>query len=109
MPCILIDEVEKNLYRKMIRMRELEVQKHDLPLKDLYDNIETAIKSAVYMNYRFLYNKNEISVSDRKLHCALFFFIRNYAYSGMFRYSSKGEFNVPYGGIAYNSKTLKKS
>ena len=26
----------------------------------------------------------------------------------MFRYSSKGEFNVPYGGIAYNSKFLKK-
>lgn len=26
----------------------------------------------------------------------------------MFRYSSKGDFNVPYGGIAYNSKLLKK-
>lgn len=34
--------------------------------------------------------------------------MRNYAYSGMFRYSSKGDFNVPYGGIAYNSKMLKK-
>ena len=42
------------------------------------------------------------------MHCALFFFLRNYAYSGMFRYSSKGEFNVPYGGIAYNSKLLNK-
>jgi DNA adenine methylase len=34
--------------------------------------------------------------------------MRNYAYSGMFRYSSKGDFNVPYGGIAYNSKQLTK-
>ena len=26
----------------------------------------------------------------------------------MFRYNSNGEFNVPYGGIAYNSKDLDK-
>ena len=32
----------------------------------------------------------------------------NYAYGGMFRYNLKGEFNVPYGGIAYNSKNLMK-
>lgn len=108
LPCILVKEMETNLFRKMVRMRELEVEKHELPDKDLDDNIETAIKSAVYMNYRYLYNNKEIADNNPKLHCALFFFMRNYAYSGMFRYSSKGEFNVPYGGIAYNSKLLKK-
>jgi DNA adenine methylase len=92
----------------MVRMRELEIEKHLLPEGDLNDNIETAIKSAVYMNYRNLYNDRSIAEKTPKLHCALFFFMRNYAYSGMFRYSSKGEFNVPYGGIAYNSKLLKK-
>ena len=106
--CILVKEVESNLFRKMTRMHELEIQKHELPAKDLNDNIETAIKSAVYMNYRNLYNDKNIVKENPSLHCALFFFIRNYAYSGMFRYSSKGEFNVPYGGIAYNSKFLKK-
>lgn len=106
--CILCEELEKNLFRKMVRMRELEIQKHELPLEDLSDNIETAIKSALYMNYRNLYNDRSIGVVNPPMHCALFFFIRNYAYSGMFRYSSKGEFNVPYGGIAYNSKLLKK-
>lgn len=60
------------------------------------------------MNYRFLYNDSSIVNSNKKLHSALFFFIRNYAYSGMFRYSSKGEFNVPYGGIAYNNKFITK-
>lgn len=108
LPCILLKEVEKNLFRKMVRMRELEIEKHELPEKDLYDNIETAIKSAVYMNYRYLYNDKNILANNVKLHCALFFFMRNYAYSGMFRYSSKGEFNVPYGGIAYNSKLMAK-
>ena len=108
LPSILVKEVETNLFRKMVRMHELEIEKHILPDGDLDDNIETAIKSAVYMNYRYLYNNEDITKNNPKLHCALFFFMRNYAYSGMFRYSSKGEFNVPYGGIAYNSKLLKK-
>ena len=106
--CVLLKEVETNLFRKMVRMHELEIEKHILSDGDLEDNIETAIKSAVYMNYRHLYNDKEISNKNPKLHCALFFFMRNYAYSGMFRYSSKGEFNVPYGGIAYNRKLLAK-
>jgi DNA adenine methylase len=108
LPCILIKEVETNLSRKMQRMKVLEKERRELPLKDINDNIETAIKSAVYMNYRYLYNDNSIRCEKEILHCALFFFIRNYAYSGMFRYSSKGEFNVPYGGIAYNSKLMEK-
>lgn len=106
--CILLKETEKNLFRKMVRMRELELKKHTLPDKDLLDNIETAIKSAVYMNYRFMYNDKTIERKNPCLHTALFFFMRNYAYSGMFRYSNKGDFNVPYGGIAYNRKLMAK-
>ena len=105
---MLVGETEKNLFRKMARMHELEMEKHILPESDLLDNIETAIKSAVYMNYRHMYNDISITKDNKALHCALFFFMRNYAYSGMFRYSSKGEFNVPYGGIAYNSKQMAK-
>lgn len=107
-PCTLIKELITNLHRKMVRMLQLEKKKSPLPHKDIVDNIETAIKSAIYMNYRSLYNNNDITQNNAILHCALFFFIRNYAYSGMFRYSSKGDFNVPYGGIAYNSKLLGK-
>lgn len=105
-PCILQAEMEINLVSKMLRMRELEIKKHELPEKDLYDNIMTAIKSAVYMNYRHLYNDEELEEQNPKVHCALFFFMRNYAYSSMFRYNSKGEFNVPYGGMAYNNKFM---
>ncbi len=106
LPSVLLKEMQVNLYRKMTRMKVLELEKHILPDDDLNDNIETAIKSAVYMNYRFLYNNKEIN--NDYLHCALFFFMRNYSYSGMFRYSSNGDFNVPYGGIAYNSKLMGK-
>lgn len=108
LPCILLKETETNLFRKMTRMHELEVKKHILPDSDLLDNLETAIKSAVYMNYLHMYNSRDITQNNPTLHSALFFFMRNYAYSGMFRYSNKGDFNVPYGGIAYNSKLLIK-
>lgn len=108
LPSIIMKKMETNLFRKMTRMRKLEIEKHLLPQKDLEDNIETAIKSAVYMNYRYLYNDKGLADSAPTLHCALFFFMRNYSYSGMFRYSSNGNFNVPYGGIAYNSKFMAK-
>lgn len=108
LPNILCKELETNLFRKMTRMRQLEVERHKLPQKDLDDNILTAIKSAIYMNFRHLYNCRDVTMHNMELRTALFFFIRNYAYSGMFRYSSKGDFNVPYGGIAYNSKLLAK-
>lgn len=105
---LLPSEIEINLTRKMSRMHVLEEKKHTLPNEDLDDNIETAIKSAVYMTFRQMYNDKEISQSCPALHCALFFFIRNYSYSGMFRYNDKGEFNVPYGGIGYNNKSMRK-
>jgi DNA adenine methylase len=101
---IFTKELVKNLSRKMLRMKVLEDKKHLLPEEDLYSNIETAIKSALYMYYRTLYNG--IGDEQPQLRTALFLFIRNYAYSGMFRYNDKGQFNVPYGGIAYNGKSM---
>ncbi|MCR5400251.1 MAG: DNA adenine methylase, partial [Treponema sp.] len=63
--------------------------------------------SGLYMYLRNLYNDKNVK-NDKSFATALFLFIRNYCYSGMFRYNSKGEFNVPYGGIGYNRKTLIK-
>ena len=60
------------------------------------------------MNFRSMYNDKELVRNNDEMRCALFLFIRNYAYSGMFRYNDKGNFNVPYGGIAYNGKTMQK-
>ena len=105
---VLMDEMRKNLYRKLTRMHDLEQQKHLLPDEDLNDNIETAIKSAVYMCLRAEYNLQAKKATSPEYYCALFLFIRNYSYSGMFRYNDDGGFNVPYGGIAYNTKGMLK-
>jgi DNA adenine methylase len=103
-----IKEIKINLIRKIKRMKELERIKNLLPDADILDNIETALKSAFYMHFRHIYNNTKKYKIDNAFKSAIFLFIRNFAYSGMFRYNAKGEFNVPYGGIAYNRKNFQK-
>lgn len=101
-------ELDKNLIRKILRMYKIETEKQRMPDSDIFDNIETSFMSSLYMFFRTLYNDKKLMASSKALSTAMFVFIRNYAYSGMFRYNNKGEFNVPYGGIGYNHKTMRK-
>ena len=103
-----IKEIKINLIRKIKRMKQLEKEKYLLPDNDILDNIETALKSAFYMHFRHIYNNTGKYKINSAFKSAIFLFIRNFAYSGMFRYNSKGDFNVPYGGIAYNNKNFSK-
>lgn len=107
-PNNFIREIQKNFIRKVRRMKQIELSKSDLPEKDILDNIETAFKSAFYMHFRHIYNEFKKYKVDEAYQAAIFLFIRNFAFSGMFRYNSKGKFNVPYGGIGYNSKNFRK-
>lgn len=103
-----IKELNKNLFNKMKRMKVIEKDKWKLPDSDILDNIETAFKSAFYMHFRYLYNsKKKYNLSNAYI-IAIFLFIRNYAYSWMFRYNKNWDFNVPYGWIWYNKKNFKK-
>ena len=103
-----IRELQRNLLSKTKRMKELENKKWKLPDQDIIANIESALKSAFYMHLRYLYN----NISKYKIPpasaAAIFFFVRENAYASMFRYNSRGEFNVPYGGISYNRKDLAR-
>jgi DNA adenine methylase len=102
---VIQQELLDGIYDKMIRMSSIESKIGNLNEKDLFDNIETGIKGGYYMYMRLRYNNNQLECHYRSF---LFLFIRNYTYSGMFRYNKKNEFNVPYGGIGYNSKNLQK-
>lgn len=93
-------ELLRNISAKLIRMKDLEDKKGNLPEKDIYDNFECGLKGSFYMFIRTLYNKYDNS--------EYFYFIREYCYSSMFRYNSNGEFNVPYGGISYNRKNFQR-
>ncbi|HHY04267.1 MAG TPA: DNA adenine methylase [Thermoanaerobacterales bacterium] len=103
-----IKEIEKNLINKTMRMKKIEAKKGRLCEDDILDNIECAFKSAFYMHFRYLYNNiNELNI-NKSISTAIFYFIREYCFSSMFRYNKKGEFNVPYGGISYNRKDFSK-
>ena len=103
-----LKEININLFRKMSRMRKIELEKGLLSNEDVDLNILTALKSSFYMYFRLLYNKPQKYRIDNLIFSSIYFFIRNYTYSGMFRYNSNGEFNVPYGGIGYNNNSLDK-
>lgn len=101
-------EVRRNLLSKTRRMQRLERQKWLLPESDILANLESALKSAFYMHLRYLYNHQASYTFTLGVSSALFFFVRENAYASMFRYNSRGEFNVPYGGITYNRKNLAR-
>lgn len=77
---------------------------------ELEDHIETSIKSGLYLFLRSLSNKvaaGAIQMSAEKA-AANWYFVREFCYASMFRYNAKGEFNIPYGGIAYNRKDFRQ-
>ncbi len=103
-----VNELIKSFKNKIVRMVEIESRKGNLSKEDFVQNIECAFKSAFYMHFRYLYNNaTELKLSKGFL-TAIYFYIREYCYSSMFRYNSNGHFNVPYGGISYNRKSLSK-
>jgi DNA adenine methylase len=77
---------------------------------ELAAHIETAIKGGLYLFIRHLTNENFagiLKLSEAKA-AANWYFVREFCYASMFRYSRKGNFNIPYGGIAYNKKNFRQ-
>lgn len=105
----LLNAIKKNLFAKLRRTKEnidVKGKFNDLEIKK---NIETGFRSGFYMHFRNIMNKakkKKIEISKEKK-IANWYFIREFCYGGMFRFNRNGEFNVPYGGIGYNTKDFK--
>lgn len=104
----LLKEVISNLISKIQRIKQIEKERGGLPRGDLEKNIETAFRSGFYMHFRDVMNfdgdKYNISLAKAT---ANYYFIREFCYGAMFRFNANGYFNIPYGGIAYNSKDFR--
>ena len=77
--------------------------------EDLKENLITGFTSGYYMYFRKVFNDinlGRITYVSNQYKAANFYFIREYCYGSMFRYNSKGEFNIPYGGMSYNRKNM---
>ena len=76
-----------------------------------YKCITTGICQAFYFIIRDMYNdwnnngnENLYTLNERS---AQWFFIREFCFGSMFRFNPDGDFNIPYGGYAYNHKCFK--
>jgi DNA adenine methylase len=97
----------KDLPTKFRRMRKIQIAlRRKLGDADLLDNVEGAVRAAFYMSIRARYNRSRLSGTWTENRLADFFFLREFTYAAMFRFNSRGEFNVPYGGVSYNRKSL---
>lgn len=102
----LVSEFNKSILSKLKNINRKEKKDGDLPEEDYKENFEAGIRASLYTYYRYLYNQKKKYILQRELCIALFFYLREFCYSSMFRYNSKGEFNVPYGGLSYNRKNF---
>jgi len=85
-------------------------QKMPFSDEDLKCNILTGFMSGYYMYFRMVFNDiqlGRIKNPSEQYRAANFCFIREYCYGSMFRYNAKGEFNIPYGGMTYNTKNFR--
>ena len=77
---------------------------------ELYLHFETGVRSGAYLFFRRLlnlYHNHQVCLSSAKA-AANWYFVREFCYGAMFRFNSKGEFNIPYGGITYNRKKFRE-
>lgn len=102
-------QINKMVADKMQRTVKNNIKK-PFSNEDLKSNLLTGFTSGYYMYFREVYNDlnlSRIDIPSIQYKAANFYFIREYCYGSMFRYNSKGEFNIPYGGISYNNKNFK--
>ncbi|MDQ7114134.1 DNA adenine methylase [Staphylococcus simulans] len=93
-----LKELETIYYKNKIKYKE---NKNKNPDKRVYDPNED-----LYYWIRDQFNNKVLPVYN---FATIYFFINKTAYSGMIRYNSKGEFNVPYGRYAnFNTDLLNE-
>ncbi|MEE1944127.1 DNA adenine methylase [Pedobacter sp. KR3-3] len=98
-----------SLTDKAKRIKRIEQrEKRQFNASELAVHFETGLRSGTYLFFRKLLNqyyKQTLNLSMAKS-VANWYFVRELCYGAMFRFNAKGEFNIPYGGIAYNKKNL---
>ena len=104
----LVGQLVENLTSKLLRTKNLENKYGSITEFDILKNIETAFRSGFYMHFRDLMNYDDLKYKlDLPTKISNYYFIREFCYGSMFRFNREGHFNIPYGGMAYNSKNFR--
>lgn len=109
---LLQKEIHRMVQDKFFRTINNENKNNNyLSDEDIHNNLLTGFTSGYYMYLRDELNHiekhKELYIAE-EYKIAIFYFVREFCYGSMFRYNKSGEFNIPYGGIAYNNKDFKK-
>lgn len=104
-PCTLVQEVKDYICGKWGKFPRM--KKRGTVGDWVYKNIETAVKGAVYNNYRHIFNDNAIMSINAPLRSALWVYICKFCFSGMMSYNKKGEYKTAYGGSGLSTKRLQ--
>ena len=90
--------LNKDMKSKLTRTRRIQLERNlTISEADFKATIEGVVRGAFYMTIRHFYNELRLSGISNNLRTTYFFFLRELSYASMFRFNSKGEFNVPYG------------
>lgn len=96
--------LKKSVIDKIKRIKKIEIKNSKkFNKEELKEHLVTALQSGLYFYSREIYNNGLKNISIEE-YIANWYFVREFCYSAMFRFSSAGKFNVPYGGISYNKK-----
>ena len=106
---ITFNEIVKPILKnKLNRLKKIQAMNQEKFKFESENFLETVLKSGYYAYIRILYNDKEKEKQFKERHLSYFYYLREYCYSSMFRFNSSDEFNVPYGGMAYNKKYFNK-
>jgi DNA adenine methylase len=100
------DAIAASVLDKAARLARLETRHgvHFGPA-DLAVHCETAVRAGFYT---FVREREGRAKGASPPATADFLFLREYCYGSMFRHNAEGAFNIPYGGISYNGKSLRQ-
>lgn len=103
--------LNREIKSKLSRIDKLNLTRSsmgDSPLshEEVAVQYHTAVTGALYYVWREIYNEAHQAQALDVKHIAHWYAIKQFAFSGMTRYSETGNFNVPYAGISYDSRSL---
>ena len=95
--------IESSLKSKISRLPKLE-KDNDIRFSEalMLDHVATAVRAGFYT-----YIRDEYEPLTDIEGVVNFYFLREFCYGSMFRFNKAGKFNIPYGGIGYNSKDFR--
>jgi len=105
----LLRRIERSVIAKLRRTKHKVDVHNGFSQHEVMKNVETAFRSGFYTHFRDVMNRSrrgDIRLTDAK-RVANYYFVREFCYGSMFRFNSAGDFNIPYGGMAYNRKDFR--